>query len=284
MKKLISALTTASVLSLTITLHAQTLKVPAPSSSQVLKQGFGIGEVTIDYSRPSAKGRVIFGDLVPFGKIWRTGANAATKLTFSEDVTVDGKPVTAGTYALYSIPAKDAWEIILYKDLTLGGNVGEYKAENELMRFKASTSVYPLFVETFTIDVTNVTPKTASIELRWEKTAVSFKIASDFDAKVMKNIETAVIEDKRPYFQAANYYYENDKDLNKALEWVNKAIEQNPKGFFIVHLKAKILLKQKDFKGAIAAAEQSLALSKEAKNDDFIKMNEKLIEEAKKGK
>jgi len=264
--------------------QAQTLKVPAPSPSQVVKQSFGIGEVTIDYSRPSAKGRAIFGNVVPFGKIWRTGANAATKLTFSDTVTVDGKSVPAGTYALYTIPNKDAaWEIILYKDLALGGNVADFKTENELLRFKATPTAYPAFVETFTIEVANISPKTADIVLLWEKTSVSFKIATDFDARVMKSIQTTVAEDKRPYFQAANYYYDNDKDLNKALEWVNKAIEQNPKGFFIVHLKAKIQMKLKDYKGAITTAEQSLALSKDAKNDDYIKMNEKLIEEAKKG-
>lgn len=283
-KTVLSALVVSGMLAFSKPSEAQTLKVPAPSPSQTIKQSFGIGEITVDYSRPSAKGRVVFGDVVPFGKVWRTGANGSTKLTFSDDVTLEGNAVAAGTYALYTVPNKESWDVIIYKDLTLNGNVADFKAENELIRFKVKPSALPTSVETFTIDIANVTPKTASLELRWEKTQVAIKVATDFDAKVMKNIETAVTEDKRPYFQAASYYYDNDKDLAKALEWVNKAIEQNPKGFWMVHLKAKIQAKQKDFKGAIATAEQSLALAKEAKNDDYVKMNEKLIEDAKKGK
>lgn len=283
-RKTFSILLSTALLTGSFGAFSQTLKTPAPSPSQTLKQAFGIGEITVDYSRPSVKGRTVFGDLVPFGKIWRTGANGATKLTFSEDVTLEGNTVAAGTYALYSVPNKDSWDIILYKDLTLGGNVSDFKAENELLRFKVKPSALTYKVETFTIDVANITAKTASIELRWDKTQVAINVATSFDDKVMKSIQASVIDDKRPYFPAATYYYENDKDLNKALEWTNKAIEQNPKAFYMIHLKAKILLKQKDYKGAIGAAEQSLASSKEAKNDDYIKMNEKLIEEAKKGK
>jgi len=284
-KTVLSTLLVSGMLALSLNAaNAQSLKVPAPSPGQTIKQAFGIGEITVDYSRPSAKGRVVFGDVVPFGKVWRTGANGSTKLTFSEDVALEGHAVAAGTYALYTVPNKDSWDVILYKDLNLNGNVADFKAENELLRFKVKPSALPASVETFTIDIANVTAKTASIELRWEKTQVAIKVTADFDAKVMKNIETAVAEDKRPYFQAASYYYDNDKDLGKALEWVNKAIEQNPKAFWMVHLKAKIQAKQKDFKGAIASAEQSLALAKEAKNDDYVKMNEKLIEDAKKGK
>lgn len=279
-----SILLSSALLAGSFTSFSQTLKTPAPSPSQTLKQGFGIGEITIDYSRPSVKGRTVFGDLVPFGKIWRTGANGATKLTFSDDVTLEGNTVAAGTYALYTVPNKDSWDIILYKDLTLGGNVSEFKTENELLRFKVKPTLLTYKVETFTIDVANITAKTASIELRWDKTQVAINVATSYDDKVMKSIQASVTEDKRPYFPAAAYYYENDKDLNKALEWTNKAIEQNPKAFYMIHLKAKILLKQKDYKGALAAAEQSLASSKEAKNDDYVKMNEKLIEEAKKGK
>ena len=270
---------------LSFSANAQQLKIPAPSPTQTLKQNFGLGEVTIEYSRPGVKNRVIFGDVVPFGKIWRTGANSTTKITFSEDVKLEGNAVAAGTYGLYTMPDKDSWTVMLYKDLTLGGNVAEYKPENEVLRFKVKPSVLTNKVESFTIEIADITPGTAVIELVWDKTRVGINVTTDIDAKVMKNIETALSpDDKRPYFQAANYYYETDKYLGKALEWTNKAIEQNPKAYYIVHLKAKILMKQKDYKGAITSAEQSMALAKDAKNDDYVKLNEKLIAEAKKGK
>jgi hypothetical protein len=262
----------------------QTLKTPAPSPTQTLKQNFALSEITIEYSRPSAKGRVIFGDIVPFGKMWRTGANAATKVTFGEDVKVEGKDVPAGTYALYTIPNKDSWEIIFYKDLTIGGNLTNYKAENELTRFTVKPSALGNKVETFTINVADLTSKTAAIELVWEKTRVAFNVTADIDAKIMKSIETALATDGRPYFQAANYYYENDKDQKQALEWVNKGIEQNPKGFWMVMLKARIQYKLKDNAGALASADQVIALAKEASNDDYVKMAEKFKEEVKKAK
>lgn len=274
----------AALLSLfTLTASAQ-LKVPAPSPTQTLEQNFALSTIKIEYSRPSAKGRVVFGDLVPFGKIWRTGANAATKVTFGEDVKVEGSALAAGTYALYTIPNKDSWEVMFYNDLKLGGNVADYKPANEVLRVKVKPSAYPAKVETFTMNVADITSSAANIELLWENTRVAINVVADIDSKIMKNIETSLAADSRPYFQAAGYYYDNNKDLNKALEWANKAIEQNPKAFYMVHLKAKIQVKLKDYKGAIATAEQSIALAKEAKNDDYVAMNEKLIAEAQKAK
>jgi hypothetical protein len=262
---------------------AQQLKVPAPSPGATIKQNLGLGEVTVEYSRPGVKGRVIFGDVVPFGKIWRTGANSTTKITFTDDVKLDGHPVAAGTYGIYTIPNKDSWDVMLTSDLTLGGNVADYKTDKEILKFQVKPWVLPAKVESFTILIADVAPASANMELQWEKTGVTIPITTDIDTKVMKNIETALSpEDKRPYFQAANYYYENDKDLKQALAWADKAIEQN-KAFYVVHLKAKILLKMKNYKGAEEVASQSIALAKEAKNDDYVKLNEKLIAEAKKG-
>ncbi len=263
-------------------LTAQTLKTPAPSPSQTVKQAFGLGEASIEYSRPSAKGRVIYGDLVPFEKIWRTGANSATKITFGDDVKVEGTPIAAGTYALYTIPGKEMWEILFYKDLTLGGNVNDYKAENEVLRVKVKSSRMVDKVETFTMNFSDISSKTAKVELCWENTRVAFNISTDIDAKIMKNIETAMAPaDKRPYFQAANYYFENDKDLKQALEWSKKAMDQDPKAYWVALLNGKILLKMKDGKGAIAIGEKVIALAKEDKNDDYVKNGEKLIADAK---
>jgi len=284
-RKTISAFAATAMFGIfSLTVNAQALKVPAPSPLQTIDQAFALSNIKIEYSRPGVKGRVIYGDIVPFGKVWRTGANQSTKITFGEDVKVDGNALPAGTYALYTVPNKDSWDILFYKDLKLGGNVADYKKENEALLIKVIPSALAAKVETFTINVADITSSSANIELLWEQTRVAFNVVADIDSKIMKNIETSLATDNRPYFQSANYYYDNNKDLAKALEWANKAIEINPKAYYMVHLKAKILLKQKDFKGAIAAAEQSSVLAKEAKSDDYVAMNDKLIAEAKKGK
>ena len=258
------------------------LKLPAASPLQTVKQAFGLSDITIEYSRPSVKGRVIFGDVVPFGKVWRTGANSATKITFGDDVKMEGKVVAAGTYALYTVPNKDSWEIMLYKDLTLGGNVADYKNENEIVRITVKPKATAEKKETFTIDIADMTSSSANIELVWEKTRVAFNVTTDIDTRIMKNIETTVIGDNRPYYQAATYYYENNKDLAKASEWVDKAIAANPKAYWIMLLKAKIQAKQGDKKGAVETAEKVVVMATEAKNEDYVTMAKKLIAENKK--
>ena len=281
-KKICATLLASSMLVLSVS--AQQLKTPAPSPTQTLKQNFALGEIDVEYSRPGLKGRIAFGEVVPFDKMWRTGANACTKITFTDKVSVEGNDVPAGTYSVFTIPGKTEWTVIFNKNLKIGGLDG-YKQEDDLLRFKVKPSTTLDKTETFTINVTDISSTKATVELLWEKTRVAFAVTANIDSVMMKNIEMALSPaDKRPYFQAANYYYENGKDLTKALEWVNKAIEQNQKAYYVVHLKAKILFKQKDFKGAIAAAEQSSALAKDAGNDDYVRLNEKLIAEAKKGK
>jgi len=262
-------------------LNAQQLKVPAPSPTQSMKQDFALGSITIDYSRPGVKNRVIFGDVVPFGKIWRTGANATTKITFTDDVKLEGNAVAAGTYGIYTIPGKDMWEIMLYKDLTLGGNVADYKPENEVLRFKVKPTTLANKIETFTINIADMTATSATIELLWDKTRVPISVTEEIDTRITKNIQSALAADTRPYFQAASYYYDTNKDQKQALEWVNKAIEQNPKAFYMVMLKARIEMKMGNKSDAIASANKTIALAKEAKNDDYVRMAEKLIAEAK---
>jgi hypothetical protein len=279
-------MTLLSIIALTLfnlQVSAQALKVPAPSPLQKVTQNFALSEVTLEYCRPSAKGRTVFGDLVPYGKIWRTGANASTKITFGEDVKVDGKEVAAGTYAVYTIPNADSWEVMLYKDLTLGGNVNDYKKENELIRVKVPVTKSGNKTETFTIEFSNVMPTSMNLDFVWDNVRASVKITADIDTKVMKNIETAMSPaDKRPYYSAASYFYENDKDLKQALEWITKATELNPKAYWVWHLKAKIELKMKNNAAAIASAEKSMALAKEDGDDTYVSNNQKLIAEAKK--
>jgi hypothetical protein len=280
-KKLFLPLVLAVSFSISST-NAQTLKTPAPSPLQTNKQNFGIGEVSLEYSRPSVKNRVIFGDVVPYGKMWRTGANASTKITIGEDTKIEGNAIPAGTYAIYTIPGAETWEIMFYKDLTLGGDVASYKKENEVLRITEKVTQLPNKVETFTINFADITYSVCNVEMQWEKTRVAFTISTEVDAKIMKNIETVMSpNDRRPYYNAASYYYDNNKDMKQALEWVNKATELTPDAYWVWHLKAKIQLKLKDAKGAIETAEKSKALALKDKDDAYVKNNDKLIAEAK---
>ncbi len=262
-------------------LQAQALKIPAPSPAQTLKQSFGLGEITIEYSRPLTKGRVIFGDLVPYGKIWRTGANAATKLTFTDEVSFGGQVVKPGTYALYTIPGKSSWTVMLYSDLSLGGNVAEYNKEKEVARITVDAKITDYKTESFTVGLARVEPSSAILEIKWDFVRVPIKVTTDIESRIMKNIEAVMTADGRPYYQAASYYYENGKDLGKAKEWIEKAVEQNPKAYWVRLLKAKIELKAGDKKAAATTAQQVVELATEAKNDDYVKMAKKLIAEAK---
>ena len=203
---------------------AQSLNVPAPSPTQTLKQNFGTSDMSLEYSRPSANNRVIFGDVVPFDKIWRTGANSSTKITFGSDVKVEGKEVKAGTYAIYTLPGKESWDIMLYKDLTIGGNTSKYKTEDEILRVKVKSTKVSEKVESFTMNFNGFTATATTLEMIWENTKVAVAITTDIDATIMKNIEKYVINDSRPFYSAATYYYDNNKDNNLAMEWVNKAI------------------------------------------------------------
>jgi tetratricopeptide (TPR) repeat protein len=274
MKKLFYAIVAAALVNFGV--NAQGIKTPAPSPTQTIKQDFALSSIEVVYSRPNIKGRTVFGDLAPFGKLWRTGANAATRVTFGEDVKVGGVAVKAGTYVLYSIPNKDEWEVILNKGLNNWGIDG-YKADEDVAKFKVKPMALPMSIETFTIQIANVMPASADIQVLWEKTAISIPVTADIDTKIAKSIESAMTVDNRPYFQAASYYFETGKDLSKALTWADKAIELNPKAFWIMHLKAKIQAKLGDKVAATKTANESIASAKEAKNDDYVALNEKLI-------
>ena len=264
-------------------LQAQAIKMPAPSPLQTIKQEFALSEVSVSYSRPAVKGRKVMGDLVPFNNsVWRTGANQPTKITFGEDVKIAGNNVPKGEYALYTIPAKNEWTIILSKNTALWGSTG-YKESDDLIRFKAKPETLPFDVESFTIMFNNVKPQSMDVELMWENTAVAFTVNAEIDSRIVKQIETAMAPgDRRPYFESASYYFESGKDMKQAFEWANKAVEQNPERYWVEHLKAKIQMKMGDKKGAIESATRSIANAKTQKNPDYVALNEKLIAEAKK--
>jgi Protein of unknown function (DUF2911) len=269
-------LLTINAMLLLLLAGAQTLTTPQPSPTQTVKQNFGVGFIELNYSRPAKKDRKIMGDLVPFGKVWRTGANAATTLTFSEDVTIGGKDIKAGKYGLLTIPEADKWTIIISKDVNVN-QPSMYKAENDVARVEAKTVTTPFTIENFTIGFSDITGSSCNIELMWENTYLQFAVTTGTDAKVMAQIDNLMNKDTKPYFNAASYYYDNGKDLNQALSWVNKALETNKEAFWMYLLKARILKKTGDKAGSKAAATLCKDAAAKAKNDDYVKMATELI-------
>jgi len=273
---LLSAICAASILMA----EAQQLKTPQPSTTQTVKQDFGLGSIELSYSRPNMKGRKIFGDLVPFDKVWRTGANGATTLTFTDEVTIGGTKIPAGKYGLLTIPSATEWTVIISKQTDVT-SPSAYKKEMDVVRVMAKPMTLPWSFETFGISIENVKDNSCELMMAWDKTLIAFPITTDVDGKVMKQIETMMKNDSRPYFSAAAYYAENGKDLGQAVAWFDKAIEQNPKAFWIYYQKAKALAKQGKKSEAIAVSMKSMELAKEAKNDDYVALNEKLQKDLK---
>lgn len=265
-----------AVCSMMATAKAQTLKTPAPSPTQTIKQDFALAAVEVNYSRPAMKGRKVFGDLVPFGKVWRTGANSATTITFGEEVMFGGKKVAAGKYGLLTIPGATEWTIILSKQLDVT-SPDAYKPEQDVVRVTATPIGLPATIENFMINFDDIKANSMMLELLWEKTWVGVPITADIDTKVMAQIDNLMNKDNRPYFNAGMYYMDNGKDLNKALGWFDKAIEQNPNAFWIYHQKANCLAKLGRKQEAITTANKSIELAKAAKNADYVALNEKLL-------
>ncbi|HRO42278.1 MAG TPA: DUF2911 domain-containing protein [Flavipsychrobacter sp.] len=275
MKKIsLALLFAASVFS---TSNAQDLKLPALSPSSKITQEFSTSSIEISYSRPSLRGRKVFGDLVAFNEVWRTGANSATKVKFGEDVLVAGKEVKAGEYSIYTIPGRDQWEVIFNTGLTNWGTMG-YDRKDDVARFMVKSELLATPVQTFTINVGNITFNSCNIEVMWEKTKISIPVKANNQERLNASIDKAINKPNIPYFQAANYYYETNQDMNRAMEYVNKALAQNPNAFWMYHLKAKIAQKQGDKEEAIAAARQSIELAKgSAAENEYKRNNEKII-------
>ena len=261
------------------------IQMPAPSPTFELKGTVGLTEVKVVYSRPSAKGREVAGNLIPYNEVWRTGANASTKITFSTDVKLNGNPVPAGEYALYTQFTEEVATIILSKNLSWDGSLG-YDAKDDLLRFEVPVKHPSSMYETFTMSFSDFTMNSANLNMKWEHTKAMFTIESEVDPIVMAQIKAQVI-DATPvnpsiYYQAAGYYYDTERDSDLALEWVNKAIEgNNQKQYWVVHLKAKLLVRLGKKNEAMAAAKESIELAKAGDNPDYVRLNEKLIADMK---
>ncbi len=281
MKKILSTIFLAF---LSITFTAQ-VKTPQSSPFSKVEQVVGLTTIDVSYSRPSAKGRTVFGDLVPYGSNWRTGANANTTISFSENVKIEGKDLKKGTYALFTTPKADSWDIIFYKNADNWGLPASWNELDEAVRVTVKPESTHRLIETFTITFENITNDNAVLSLQWEKTIVPVKIEVPTRATAMASIEKTLSGPQASdYFASAQYYFNSNGDLNKALNWVNKSVELSTTNgqeapFWYLRQKSLIQAKLNDKKGAIETAKLSLASAIKAGNKDYEKMNKDSIAE-----
>lgn len=255
--------------------------MPQPSPTAFIRQDFGMGRIELTYSRPSVKGRSMFGeksDLAPLGQLWRTGANSATKIRFTDKVTIGGKQIDTGSYSIFTIPQNGEWEVIINKNSSATTN--EYKQEMDVVRLKARAEKLSNKVENFTMQFNNITSETADLQMMWGKTLVTVPITTNVKDRIRSQVEAGLNGEKKPFFPAANFYYEYDKDYPKALDNVNKAIDANKTAFWMYMLKARIQKDMGDKTGSKATAQQVIKLATEAKNDDYVRMANDLIKKS----
>lgn len=257
------------------------VRTPAQSPSAKVSQVVGLTDVTVEYSRPAAKGRTIFGDLVPFGKLWRTGANKNSIISFSDDVVIGGKTLAKGSYALFTTPKADNWEVIFYKNTENWGTPAPFNESDVALRVTVKPVLSDKFVENFTIGINNLDNNYGHIELAWEKTSAAVKFEVPTHATAMANIERALGgPSSGDYYSAAQYFYASNGDMSKALTYINKSLElSKDKPFYFYRLKSLIQAKNGDRKGAIETAKVSLEAAEKANNADYVKMNKESIEE-----
>lgn len=256
------------------------IQTPAPSPFQKIEQKVGLTDVTLEYSRPAMRGRVIFDGLVPYGKIWRTGANANTKITFSDEVTIGGKTLKAGSYAIYTKPNAENWEVMFYSDANNWGTPQEWDDTKVAVTVKAQVYPMPMNIESFTMSFDDITNDSAVLGILWEKTYVGVPMKFNTDKKVAASIDQVMSgPGANDYYAAAVYYLESGKDINKAKTWIDKAVELRTDAFWYFRQQSLIYAKSGDKKGAIKAAQKSLEMAKAAGNDDYVALNQKSLKE-----
>lgn len=277
MKKLICS---ASFLMLTLVTNAQVI-TPQSSPKAEVEQMVGLTQVEVNYARPSKKGRLVYGDLVPFGKVWRTGANQNTTVSFSDDVVIDGNTLPKGKYAIYTLPKADTWEVYFYEDTSNWGLPEKWDDKKVVVKTKANPITLANNVENFTIDIDQIDTNNGEILMKWEKTAIPVKFTVPTHEKAMKSIKSTLNENAKAsdYYAAGQYLFQTTEDTKLALEYVNKSIEMQGGNapFYVLRQKSLIQAKLGDKKGAIETAKKSLAESEKANNSDYVKMNKDSI-------
>lgn len=258
------------------------IQLPQPSPTATLKQKVGLTDVEIVYSRPGVKDRKIFGELVPYGELWRTGANQATKISFSDDVKIHGQELKAGTYALFTIPGKDEWTVIFNKNANQGGT-GNYKETEDALRIKVEPEAHGHIHETFTINLDEVRDNSAEITLTWENISIAIPLEVDIDDRIMASIDRTLNPQPNEYYQAATYYHQSGRDLDQALIWINKALDHFEKEgmnyYWVYREKALILGDMGKRKDAVEAAKIAKEKASQAGNQQYVQMNQRSIEE-----
>lgn len=268
-------------LAFSLTSEAQ-INMPAASTTQKLTQAFGMGSIEVTYSRPNINNRSLMkenSDLAPLNKLWRTGANSATRIKFTDNVTIGGKKLDTGAYVIYTIPGKDTWDVILNKGLNNWGTDG-YKEAEDVVRVKVKAEKLNNVTETFAIQIGNVGYESCELHITWGNTLVRLPISTNVKDRLRAQVEKALSAEQPNvgvYWNAANFYYEWDKDMNKALTSVNKATEASPTAFYMFLLKARIQKNLGDKVSAKASAEKCIELATVAKNDEYVKLAKDLI-------
>ena len=255
---------------------------PQPSSTQSIVQDFGLGKISLTYSRPDVRGRKIFGGMEPYGTVWRTGANSATVIKFTDEVSMEGNKIPAGEYGLFSVPGENEWTIILSKQPKQWGAY-MYKEADDFVRFKVKTEHLKALTETMTLAFTNVTTTTCDLQMMWEHSGFTVHMTTDIDAKVMARIDSAMNTDKKPYYEALIYYYNNNKDMDKALTWATELEKDKNFPPFVPKLwKARILLRKGDKAAAITTAQEGVKMATDMKTNEYVRLNNEVIAQAKK--
>lgn len=259
--------------------YSQRLKTPTLSPLSKITQQIGLTDITLEYSRPSAKGREVFGSLVPYDQIWRTGANASTKITLTESAQIGGTPIAAGTYALYTIPGKEKWTIIIHANTKMRSLAGDvYKQENDVFRFEAKPKNQAGYTESFTLQFADLGTNSLNLQLTWENTLVNIPIKVSVDEKIAAQmaefLKTPETIPHRTYFEAAQYYLHNDGDLKEALVWIDAALDKSPENPRYGLLKSKIEAKSGDIASAIKTVNLAHSWAVEANNDNYIEQTD----------
>lgn len=284
MKKIVVSISSFCLLFMFTQTAVAQLSTPAPSPFSEIEQMIGLTNVTVAYSRPGMKGREIMGGLVPYGKLWRTGANRATKISFEEPMSIGGNRLEAGEYALFTIPGKNEWTIIISNNGDQNGSA-EYDESEDAVRFTVKPQKTKETYESFTIMFSDLTNNSAMMNLMWENTKVQFPVEDfDLDEVVMAQIKEAMPkagDNDNMYYAAASYYFSNEKDLNQAAEWIDKAADINDQKYWVLHLQAKIHAALDNEQKAIASAQKSMELAEKAGNPDYVKLNKDLISSMK---
>lgn len=264
----------------TVSAGAQDLKIPQPSTLQRIEQDFGLGQITITYSRPNIKGRKIFGGIEPYGIVWRTGANGATKIKLTDTIWIDKHLLAPGEYGLFTIPGPNEWTVVFNKIAEQWGAYS-YDSTKDVLRFKIKPGKLDKKLETFTIQFAEAFTEHCVLQLLWENTILSLHLETDIDSRVMANIDEAMKMEKKPYYFAAIYYYNHNKDMNKALAWINEFEKTHLQAYNVKYWKAKIQLKMGDKAAAVASANEGLKLALKEPNAEYIWLNKEILSEVK---